>query len=112
MHGKMRITLIVIAVSLIITICIWVVIIIANSGDTIYAPGFTEDHFQHISIGMSMDEVENKLGKPLVKYGYDLVWSYSDMNPGGGGRYKNREVIFDKHHRVSRIVSNVHVHDE
>jgi uncharacterized membrane protein len=56
-----------------ICICIWVFVIIANSGDTIYAPGFTEDRFQHISIGMSMDEVENRLGKPLDKYGYDLV---------------------------------------
>lgn len=98
---------------IIICICIWVVfVIVVDSGDTIYAPGFTEERFQYISIGLSMEEVENRLGKPLDTYGYDLVWSYTDMNPGGGGRYRNREVIFDKHHRVSRIVSNVQAHDD
>ena len=63
--------------------------------DTEYAPGYSEKEFARLELGMTMNEVERRLGRPLQEYaitGGELGWRYTrsprDMS------YRVRVVIF------------------
>lgn len=72
--------------------------------DTEYAPGYSEKKFARLKPGMTMDEVEERLGRPLQEYvigGEEFGWKYTrsprDMS------YRVRVVVF-KAGLVSEII--------
>jgi hypothetical protein len=65
---------------------------------TVYAPGYSESRFNSIRHGMTINDVEMMMGKPLKKmpgrlFGVDDVWAYSDR-PNPRANYQRRWVVF------------------
>jgi hypothetical protein len=78
---------------------------------TVYAPGYSESQFRRVRIGMTPNEVESILGRPIRKDSTSQSWSpcwiYSEPPPHGtiGDNYWRRWVLFDDG-RVSGIVDD------
>lgn len=76
--------------------------------DTRFAPGYSEQAFQQIQVGMTKEEVWKRLGPPLN--GVDEpVWIYSEDNAFAFWDFAwlVREIYFDEHGRVDRKESGV-----
>lgn len=69
--------------------------------DTRFAPGYSEQAFQQIQIGMTKEEVLQRLGPPLNNVG-DFVWIYAEDNAFAVWDFAwlMREIAFDEHGRV------------
>lgn len=79
--------------------------------DTLYAPGFSHRKFLHISPGMTMAEVEKRLGPPLDSYEVmhrigEIGWRYS-LTPSDSS-YRTR-IIFFRDGKVSERLSEFYV---
>ena len=78
---------------------------------TVYAPGYSESHFRKVRIGMTPNEVEAILGRPIRKDPTSQSsahwWIYSEPPPHGtiGDNYWRRWVLFDDD-KVSTIVDD------
>ena len=81
--------------------------------ETVYAPGYSESQFRRVRIGMTPNEVESILGRPIRKDSTSRRWSpcenwiYSEPPPPGtiGDNYWRRWVLFDDG-KVSAIVDD------
>lgn len=64
-------------------------------------PGYSEQAFQQIQIGMTKEEVFRRLGPPLNNVN-DFVWSYTEDNAFAVWDFAwlMREIVFDEHGRV------------
>lgn len=70
---------------------------------TVYAPGYREDQFRRVGVGMTRSQVESIMGPPLRRDSISPGWSplenwiYSDPPPPGtiGDNYWRRWVMFD-----------------
>ncbi len=69
--------------------------------DTRFAPGYSEQAFQQIQIGMTKEEVLQRLGPSLNNVG-DFVWIYAEDNAFAVWDFAwlMREIAFDEHGRV------------
>jgi hypothetical protein len=75
---------------------------------TKYAPGFTEEAFSRVRVGMTRDEVHTLLGEPLVRSSPSWLWPeagwrYSDQVTGTS-HYHQRDISFSRDGRVTEIV--------
>ncbi len=62
--------------------------------DTVFSKGYSEEGWDDVHVGMTAQEVESVLGKPLEKdvWGSDEEWSYSKSR--GFGSYFKRDIFF------------------
>ncbi len=65
---------------------------------TVYSADYSESRFDSIAHGMTTNEVEAVVGRPLKKlpdrwYGLADVWAYSDQ-PNPVANYRRRWIIF------------------
>jgi hypothetical protein len=77
---------------------------------TVYAPGYSESQFRRVRIGMTPNEVESIVGRPIRKdstSSWAPCWIYSEPPPHGtiGDNYSRRWVIFNNG-KVSAIVDD------
>lgn len=79
----------------------WVLSVLADKEDTVYATGYSDEAFRRIRPGMSEQEVADLLGAPLEKYSFEgddgverVGWRYSKS--AHGQSYRIRAVVFDE----------------
>ncbi len=90
----------------------WFLSQLALKEDTVYAPGYSDEAFRMVRVGMSQLEVRSLLGEPLDVYGPgarrdDVVgWRYSKS--AGGASYRIRTVHFQSE-RVVRVSSRFYL---
>ena len=79
-----------------------------NSTDTVYSKGYSESNFQSLRVGMTPDQVEGLMGRPLKKITMESfhVWWYSE-SPGSND-FQRRHVVF-REGRVCDIINDFYV---
>ena len=103
-------------------LCLWA--IYSYNNRTSYAPGYTEQHFRQVTLGMSQKQVHALLGDPLFKwapyknnlfysekqrytgYSYSEPYSYTPglKQEDTADEWEIREIYFDRG-RVAEIIS-------
>jgi hypothetical protein len=74
---------------------------------THYAPGYSEQAFAQVRVGMSRDEVHALLGEPLQRFSPDWKWPeagwrYADQVTGTD-HFHQRDISFSRAGRVTEI---------
>jgi hypothetical protein len=74
--------------------------------DTVYAPGYTDDGFRRVEIGMTRAEVLSLIGPPLARWplgSADLLVEYAEKwSTSPGDTNFRRRVIWFREGRVAR----------
>lgn len=78
----------------------WRVVWAIDEG-TIWAPGFSEDKFNKVKVGMTVSEVIALLGKPLDGMD-DGYWRYTKQDVGTSD-FDQRWIVFDANGTVKEI---------
>ena len=79
--------------------------LLSESSETVYALGYSYFGFRRLRIGMTTEEVRDRVGEPLhvVSRPNGRVWTYSDSPVSRS--YRLRAVIFDSSGRVAKVVA-------
>jgi hypothetical protein len=82
-----------------------------GSSDTRYSVGFTEDHFQHVRVGMDGKTVYGWIKNPFERLDDDTRWNYS-LPQGDAKYFHERTIILAKDAqgipRVKQVISRFH----
>ena len=83
--------------------------LVAPVEGTVWPPGFSEEAFSKVRVGMSVEQVKELIGMPKSGYCTDkCYWSYTTKEEGLPG-YDRRFLLLDENRLVEKVIKEFYL---